>query len=260
MTGGVFGTTYSDAYDILYAEKDYESECDIIERAIAVYARRPVRSILDLGCGTGNHALPLACRGYQVVGVDRSAPMLARARQKATQVSSRCLEFHCGDLKGFSAERPFDAVIIMFNVLGYQIEPDGALEALRNVHRNLAPGGIMVADFWYGEAVARSGAQQRHKVLSAGDSQIIRLTDSTIDPVRSICDVSFQLWQIKKRQLAAHTTELHSVRFFFSDELERLTRLADLTLERIGAFPAFEREPGAEGNWSAIAICSKREL
>jgi ubiquinone/menaquinone biosynthesis C-methylase UbiE len=75
---------------------------------------------LDLGCGTGDHALPLAKRGYQVVGVDRSAGMLKSARKKAAsgQVDGKPNFYH-GDIRSFHVEQSFDASLMMFAVLGY---------------------------------------------------------------------------------------------------------------------------------------------
>ncbi len=78
----VFGKEYSTAYDSLYHDKDYEKECEFIEDVLSKSSIK-VRRILDLGCGTGGHALLLAKKGYAVVGVDRSAEMLEFARQRA---------------------------------------------------------------------------------------------------------------------------------------------------------------------------------
>jgi len=50
---------YASSYDGLYRDKDYEAECDFLEQIFARYARAPIRTILDLGCGTGGHALAL---------------------------------------------------------------------------------------------------------------------------------------------------------------------------------------------------------
>ena len=79
----VFGSEYADVYDVLYRDKDYLEESRLIDRLLQTYGNGSVRSLLDLGCGTGNHALPLAQRGYEVVGVDRSARMLESAHKKA---------------------------------------------------------------------------------------------------------------------------------------------------------------------------------
>ena len=62
----VFGSAYANVYDALYHDKDYSAECDMIEGILKRYGESPVRSILDLGCGTGNHAVPFAERGYDL--------------------------------------------------------------------------------------------------------------------------------------------------------------------------------------------------
>ena len=78
-----FGPVYAEHYDLFYQHKDYEAGCSFVEAIFQRFAGQPVRSILDLGCGTGGHALRLAQRGYAVTGVDRSAAMLAEARHEA---------------------------------------------------------------------------------------------------------------------------------------------------------------------------------
>src|SRR5947209_19234510 len=89
----VFGQEYASIYNLLYEDKDYAAECDVLERVFRTFGSRQVHRVLDLGCGTGNHAVPLAERGYQVVGVDRSEDMLARARARGSAA-----EFRSGDL------------------------------------------------------------------------------------------------------------------------------------------------------------------
>ncbi|MCX8108650.1 MAG: methyltransferase domain-containing protein, partial [Verrucomicrobiae bacterium] len=68
----VFGEIYAEAYDSLYKEKDYDLEVSLLERLFQEYRAGAVHRILDVGCGTGNHAIRLAQRGYQVTGVDQS--------------------------------------------------------------------------------------------------------------------------------------------------------------------------------------------
>ena len=79
-----FGTDYAQQYDVLYQDKDYDAETDLLERVFAAHGLAG-NAILDLGCGTGQHALRLARRGYEVTGVDRSPEMLSIARVKAEQ-------------------------------------------------------------------------------------------------------------------------------------------------------------------------------
>ena len=66
-------------YDALYADKPYTKECDFIEEAFKRYAVDRPKKILDIGCGTGGHALELARRGYNVTGIDASRIMIKAA-------------------------------------------------------------------------------------------------------------------------------------------------------------------------------------
>ena len=119
----IFGSTYADAYDLLYEEKDYLAECDLLESLFQTYGVGPINRIIDLGCGTGNHAIPLASRGYQLTGVDRSVNMLSQAEKKARASSgSGNVSFECGDVCTVDLGQTFDASIMMFAVLGYQLQ------------------------------------------------------------------------------------------------------------------------------------------
>ena len=116
-----FGQTYADQYDLLYGDKDYEAECDLLCEAFRRWGTGPVESVLDLGCGTGNHAIPLAKRGFQVTGVDVSPGMLAHAEAKVMGWQLPDVVppvFQHGDVRSVSLGKQFAAVIMMFAVLG----------------------------------------------------------------------------------------------------------------------------------------------
>ena len=149
MTKSVFGEPYANAYDLLYEEKDYASECDVIERALGRFAKKPARQIADLGCGTGNHSVILAQRGYRVIGIDRSDAMLVRAREKALgRQMSGTVEFTLGQLTNFRVDNEFDAVIVMFNVFGYLTNDFDVRTSLENIRRHLKGDGILLCEFW----------------------------------------------------------------------------------------------------------------
>ena len=79
-----FGAVYAQQYDLLYKDKNYDAEVALLERLFQAHALEG-NSVLDLGCGTGQHAIRLAKRGFDVTGVDRSPEMLRIARVKAEQ-------------------------------------------------------------------------------------------------------------------------------------------------------------------------------
>jgi len=66
---------------IYYEIKDYEKECDVIERIFEDYYPKRARNILDLACGTDLHAMILAGRNYNVTGIDSSKIMIRKANE-----------------------------------------------------------------------------------------------------------------------------------------------------------------------------------
>ena len=251
MTDAVFEGLYAETYDDVYGEKDYEGECDLIERLFSRYATTQARSILDLGCGTGSHALPLARRGYDVVGVDRSEAMLCRARKKAASLD-RPAAFELGDIREARLDRLFDAVIVLFAVLGYQATNDDALAVLRTARAHLDTGGLIFFDVWYGPAVLRERPSQRINVLDTNQGRVLRVSQGELDVRRQTCRVSFHLWHLAGGSLAAETEETHTMRFFFPLEVELLLSAAGFSLMRLGGFPEFERDPD-EASWNVLA-------
>ena len=95
-----FRSTYASTYDVLYKEKNYEAECDFLEELFRRYSGKDIKRLLDMGCGTGGHAIPLARRGYKVSGIDRSPEMVAIAKQKAgAQGLSDRIRFETGNIQ-----------------------------------------------------------------------------------------------------------------------------------------------------------------
>jgi SAM-dependent methyltransferase len=250
----VFGSVYADAYDMLYYDKNYHAECDLIERIFQIYGEGPISSILDLGCGTGNHSILLAQRGYRIVGVDHSADMLTHARKKAaTLVDSNNVAFHHGDIRSIDLREHFDAVLMMFAVLGYQIQNADVLSALKAARRHLRLGGLFIFDFWYGPAVLHQRPSQRIKVVPTPEGQILRVTSAELEIRRHVCTVHFHVWRLEGERLAAEVQEDHQVRYFFPLELEFFLECSGFTLIRLGAFPEFDRDPD-EKTWNVLAV------
>lgn len=115
-------------------------------RQLAARVRGPV---LELGCGTGRLAIPMARDGVHVVGVDRSGPMLARARQRArrARVSPR-LSLVRGDIRAlpFSRPSPFGLVMAPYGILQSLLADRDLTAALTAVGDVLRPGSIFGID------------------------------------------------------------------------------------------------------------------
>jgi SAM-dependent methyltransferase len=245
----VFGADYAAAYDLLYHDKDYAAECDLLERVFGEYGAGSVRRVLDLGCGTGGHAVLLADRGFEIVGVDRSPDMLRVARDR-----SPAARFELGEIGAVDLGETFDAVLMMFAVLGYHATNAEVSEALSAARRHLRPGGLFFADVWYGPAVLSQRPSERVRVIGKADGQqIIRSAASELDERRHVCTVRYHVWHLDAGRLMADTREEHRMRFFFPLELELLLSHAGLELLRIGGFPDLAEEPSTD-TWNVGII------
>ena len=247
-----FGSAYSDAYDLLYSDKDYKAECDVIETLFHRYSKIPVSTILDLGCGTGSHAFALSSRGYDVVGIDRSEGMLAVAQQRLSNEKGK-VRFQQGDIRTIDPGQQFDAALIMFAVLGYQVENNDVLSALQTARRNLKPGGLLLFDIWYGPAVLRERPSDRVKVIPTKTGKILRVASGGLDVAHHTCDVRFRLWKLAEGQVVTEIEETHRMRYFFPLELSLFLSCSGFHLIRLGAFTDFDRDPD-ESTWSAMVV------
>jgi SAM-dependent methyltransferase len=106
---------------------------------------RPPARILDLCCGQGRHAVPLARAGYRVAGLDRSTYLLGQAQQAATGAGVE-VQWVRGDMRWLPWRGWFDACVNLFTAFGYfddEAENQAVLQQVCNV---LKPGGLFLLD------------------------------------------------------------------------------------------------------------------
>jgi SAM-dependent methyltransferase len=247
----VFGDRYSGSYDLIYRDKDYDRECTLLESIFAGYGEHRTRTVLDLGCGTGNHSIRLASHGFQVAGVDMSAHMLRTAERKAAQANVS-IEWHQSDIRAVNLNRQFDAVLMMFAVLGYQLENEDVLRALRTARSHLAPGGLFVCDVWHGPAVLGQQPQDRMRVIQDHGRTLLRMSSGVLDSFRHRCHVDIRIWEIAGSRVC-ETREEHRMRYFFPQELALFLNVTGFQLRRLGAFPEIDQE-ATERTWNVFAV------
>lgn len=237
----VFGD-YAQFYDTLYQDKDYQAECDFVEQILARYATQPIKTILDLGCGTGGHAIPLAQRGYQVTGVDRSEQMLANAREKAAVSGRWSVVFHQGDIRMLDLGQTFDAVISMFAVMSYMTSNDDLLAAFRTARRHLVPGGLFIFDAWSGLAVLTERPQDRYKIVEANGERVIRFVHPELKLLQHVVDVNYTVLRLRHGQVLQEVEECHPMRFLFPQEIVYYCTTTGFRLKRLCPFMRLDEE------------------
>jgi len=131
-------------YDIIEHYVDYNKQCDFIE---AVFKKdgTNIRQVLDLGCGTGIHAINLTKRGYAVVGLDLSEKMLEVARRKA-ESEHLTIKFTQGDMREIKFKDDFDAIISV-GTFDHLLTNDDVRRTLKGVWGSLRRGGLFIFKF-----------------------------------------------------------------------------------------------------------------
>ncbi|MBZ0267406.1 class I SAM-dependent methyltransferase [bacterium] len=213
----------TDLYDAIYLRmKDYEAESvklgDILART-APSARR----ILDVACGTGEHALHLRRRcGYAVDGVDLDGELLARAAVKNPEG-----RFVRGDMTTFDLGGTYDAVLCLFSAIGYVRTVDRLGAALRRFAAHVRPGGVVLVEPWFPPGVLDAG---RIFVDTAddGDVRIVRMAYTEVEGRRSFTHFRYL---VGRPGSITHEEETHELGLFTEEEMRAAFEEAGLVVE-----------------------------
>lgn len=126
----------SKRYDLLMNQKERFSK--EIPDLVALFKKLKVKTILDVGCGTGGHSIGLAKEGFEVVGIDRSSRMISVAMEKRKELPNLIAQrvtFLSEDYKTLEASigKTFDAAIFMGSALAHVENPSGTLQEVDKI-------------------------------------------------------------------------------------------------------------------------------
>lgn len=164
----------SQVYDLVYLGrgKDFVGEAKLV--ADLVRTRRPgASSLLDVGCGTGEHLLTWRTMFTHVEGVDVSPDMLAVARAKLPGVP-----IHLGDMRDFDLGHTVDGICTLFSTLAYMPSTADLDAAVANLARHLTIGGVLVAEPWWFPERFLSG-HIGHDVVREDGATVARVVRTT---------------------------------------------------------------------------------
>jgi SAM-dependent methyltransferase len=243
---------YAEYYDLLYRDKDYEKECDFVEEIFQNFSSQPIRTVLDGGCGTGGHAIPLARRGYKVTGIDSSAIMLKQAERKSRERGVE-LTVHQADLRCYDLGKKFDAATAMFAVINYLNTNEDIQAALATFRKHLNGGSLFIFDVWNGLAVMRQLPSERLKIVEDSDTRVIRFARPELQPDKHLCLTHYRILVVHERTIVDEIEETHSIRYLFPLEIAHYLNDADFQLLKICPFLDLKREID-ENEWNMTVI------
>ena len=206
-------------YDRLTADVDYERWTDYAERHFRK-SKQPVRSVVDLACGTGSLACLLARRGYSVTAVDLSPDMLTVAEQKCRDldVTLLCQDMSRLDLPPGRA----DAVICCLDSVNYVTRPAALRRTFQRVHDALAPGGLFLFDVKTPAAFADADGQ----TCLDEDDGLFCVWRADWYPRRRVCAYGLDLFLQTEDGFWERSGEYHEEYAYTTDELDGFLRKA----------------------------------
>jgi SAM-dependent methyltransferase len=241
---------YSEYYNLLYRDKDYQGEADYV-LSLVRHSHPESKSLLELGCGTGKHAALFQKAGYAVEGVDMSASMLEQARRNFPAI-----RFHHGDARSVRLNQTFDVVTSLFHVASYQTTNADLDAYLATARAHLNPDGIFVFDFWYGPGVLNDPPAVRAKRLEDDSIQVLRLAEPTLHPNRNMVNVHYEvLVQRKGADSMQRIVEDHAMRYFFAPELDYALQSNGLT--RVALRDWMGTAEPTEKSWTACMVARR---
>lgn len=125
-----------------FQEIEYDKFVEFYEE---IFGDGKPKTIIDLGCGSGNITIPLAKRGYKAAGIDISAEMLSLAQNKAFE-NNLDIMFLNQDMTCFEFSEKVDAVISSLDCINYLAEIKDVMRMFKSVYKALNAGGIFIFD------------------------------------------------------------------------------------------------------------------
>ncbi len=200
-------------YDALTTDVGYEVWADYAQKHFR-RARLPVHTVLDLACGTGSLTCLLAERGYEMIGVDQSADMLAVAAEKGGAVQGEKPIFLQQAMQELDLYGTIDACVCCLDSVNYVTRPADLRRAFGRVHLFLMPGGVFLFDI-----------NTSDKLKSMDGQMFMDETDDTYciwraeySPRRRICTYGMDLF-LKEGALWRREEEVHEEYAYEPEEL-----------------------------------------
>ena len=201
-------------YNLFYNDKNYQLEAKYVHEKIEEYTSSS-KSILELGCGTGKHAINLAKFGYQILGIEKSESMLEKTTNRKN------LEFQQGDIREIKLKYKFDCVISLFHVMSYQITNESLFSVFKTAFNHLKKDGLFLFDFWFGPAVIHQKPMVRTKTISTENNTICRIAEPELILDKNQVNVKYTYHDFDHCKKDFRTiNELHQMRYFSIPELE----------------------------------------
>ncbi|MDA1192243.1 MAG: class I SAM-dependent methyltransferase [Candidatus Poribacteria bacterium] len=220
------------AYDDMMQNVDYKRWVNYMIDLFEHYDVKPER-VLDLACGTGSIAVPLASMGYEVTGIDRAKEMIEVGESKARR-QQVAVEWKVGDMRRFKVDRPFDAVLCLYDSINYALDYEELNSVIKRVHDALEPDGLFIFDITTERNIVEHFHLQTFAENRGDYSYVWKNIYAKYD---KICRTELTFFLRKEGGLFERHVEMHLQKIFEMNELKKA--LKDNGFQYLSAFEAW---------------------
>jgi SAM-dependent methyltransferase len=239
-----YNPKFAEYYDLMTKHKDYLKECDFIEAVLSKFLKNHPNKILDVGCGTGSHALELAKRGYNIFAFDVAKPMIDIAIKKDTKNE---VQFSHGDITHYRGKN-FDAVICMFNTVNYLHSFLDFGIFLKNVCSAMSNRGIFIFDSWNGLAVMKIRPSNKLQVFDTERGKIYRYVEPEFNIIEQETILKYHCLVVKEKHVVDEFNSLHNIKFYTPDQIKNALDSSGFKILKSCALINLEKEI-SEKDW-----------
>lgn len=242
----------------LYDHPDLYDALSAVGAAVPFYvdlAREAAGPVLELCCGTGQIAIPIALEGRPTVGIDLSRPMLSVANRRASAAGAR-VAFVQSDMRDFALTRDFRLIFIARNSLLHLLSTVELVAALTAVRRHLAPNGVFAFDvFNPSVTLLAKPSGQRFPLMEVNTVAFGPLSVEVSHDYDSAAQVNRGAWYISTPERQDAWVVPMVLRSIFPQELPLLLSAAGLEL--VSRFGEFSRAPFGSGSRAQVCVCRR---
>ena len=245
---GAWWVSYFDEQYLLEYEPIFQLQQDRREvaRLLELLQLPAGARVLDVPCGQGRHAHLLAEAGFDVDGLDYSAPLLAKAKARGTGPT---LRYTRGDMRKLPSRWTgrFDAVANLFTSFGFFMDPGDDARVIAEFARVLKPGGLFI---WHGGS--RDGVVARFLARDWWTSRNGTMIghERSFDPLSGVLTIR-STW----RGPRAHGEREHRIRLYTATRLAELCAAAGLIVEQ--AFDGWRDRPLRRTSSEMVLVARK---
>jgi SAM-dependent methyltransferase len=229
-------------YDRVWGTYDYDNDVKFLTR---LFQKHGCRTIVDVGCGTGNHALGLSKIGYEVTGIDISPAMLRMAKKKDR---GRKIQFIKGDMKDlgsieFDEKKKFDAAISLGQVSSHLYTDQELKVFLDGLSAMLRKGGLFVLGARNASRINDEYLNRviLNRLINEEEMQLALLAQNS----RDADDPNILVWRpiylMKENGRVDFQVREHRLRWFEFSTLRKLLKTNGFEVEAVYSGPSGEK-------------------